>query len=85
APKESGGQIDGAEVFAQAGCGTCHALAAAGASGAVGPNLDEAQPSEDDARQVVTEGRGAMPSFADQLSPEQIAAVARYVSQSAGR
>ena len=84
APKESGGQIDGAAVFAEAGCGSCHTFAAAGASGTIGPNLDESQPSKELTIERVSEGMGAMPSFADQLSPEQIAAVADYVSQNAG-
>jgi mono/diheme cytochrome c family protein len=84
APEETGGQVDGAAVFAEAGCASCHTLAAAGASGTIGPNLDESQPSKELAQERVTEGMGAMPSFADQLSPEQIAAVAEYVSQNAG-
>jgi mono/diheme cytochrome c family protein len=83
-PKETGGQVDGAAVFAEAGCGSCHILAAAGASGTIGPNLDESMPSKELALERVTEGMGAMPSFGDQLSPEQIAAVADYVSQNAG-
>ena len=83
-PKESGGQIDGEAVFAEAGCGSCHTLAAAGASGTIGPNLDESKPSKELAMQRVTEGMGAMPSFADTLSPEQIAAVADYVVASSG-
>jgi mono/diheme cytochrome c family protein len=83
-PKESGGQVDGAAVFAEAGCGSCHTFAAAGASGTIGPNLDESMPSKELAMERVREGMGAMPSFADQLSPEQIAAVADYVSQNAG-
>lgn len=32
----------GAQVFASKGCGGCHTLAAAGAGGTVGPDLDEA-------------------------------------------
>ncbi len=83
-PKESGGQVDGASVFAEAGCGSCHVLAAAGASGTIGPDLDESMPSKELAMERVTEGMGAMPSFADQLSPEQIAAVADYVAQNTG-
>src|SRR5688572_9236476 len=35
----------GAGVYAQAGCGSCHVLAAANSDGSVGPNLDEASPS----------------------------------------
>ncbi len=35
-------------IFAAAGCGGCHTLAAdAGSNGAVGPNLDEAKPSKE--------------------------------------
>lgn len=82
--KESGGQIDGAAVFAESGCGSCHTLAAAGASGAIGPSLDESKPSKELTMQRVSEGMGAMPSFADQLTPEQIAAVADYVVASTG-
>jgi mono/diheme cytochrome c family protein len=32
----------------------------------------------------VTNGRGAMPAFGDQLSEEQIGAVAAYVAENAG-
>jgi mono/diheme cytochrome c family protein len=39
-PEVAGGP--GAQVFANNGCGGCHTLAAAGAGGTVGPNLDEA-------------------------------------------
>jgi mono/diheme cytochrome c family protein len=31
----------GKDVFGSQGCGSCHTLAAAGASGSVGPNLDQ--------------------------------------------
>ncbi len=82
--KESGGQIDGAAVFADSGCGSCHALEAAGASGTIGPSLDGSKPSKELTMQRVSEGMGAMPSFADQLTPEQIAAVADYVVASTG-
>ena len=59
-------------------------LGDAGASGTVGPNLDEAKPDAALVTDRVTNGKGAMPSFKGQLSPEQIEAVAEYVSQSAG-
>jgi mono/diheme cytochrome c family protein len=76
---------DGAEIFTQAGCGSCHTLAAAGSTGTVGPNLDEAKPSKEIAVDRVTNGQGAMPAFKDQLSEEQIQAVADFVAQNAGR
>jgi mono/diheme cytochrome c family protein len=71
----------GEGVFASAGCGGCHTLEAAGSSGSVGPNLDEAKPSMELAVDRVTNGAGAMPSFKDQLSEQQIADVAAYVVQ----
>jgi len=78
------GPVNGKEIFT-ANCGSCHTLAAAGTSGTVGPNLDEAMPSKELAVDRVTNGRGVMPSFKDTLSPEQIQAVAEYVASSAGR
>jgi mono/diheme cytochrome c family protein len=69
----------GEAVFASAGCGGCHTLEAAGSSGNVGPNLDEAKPSHDLVVDRVTNGRGAMPSFKGQLEDEQIQDVAAYV------
>ena len=85
-PPEGGGvtATDGAEIFAQAGCGSCHTLAAADSTGTIGPNLDETQPSVELAVDRVTNGSGAMPSFAGELSEEQIQAVADYVAQNAG-
>jgi cytochrome c551/c552 len=42
-PTSSGGDANaGKAVFSSAGCSGCHTLAAAGATGAVGPNLDTA-------------------------------------------
>jgi mono/diheme cytochrome c family protein len=75
---------DGASVFASAGCASCHTLSAAGATGTVGPNLDDLHPTQEQVVAIVTSGRGVMPSFADQLSPEEIQAVATFVSSSAG-
>ena len=54
------------------------------ASGAVGPNLDDAKPTRELVVDRVTNGQGGMPSFADTLSAEQIDAVAEYVSTAAG-
>jgi mono/diheme cytochrome c family protein len=79
-----GGAADGAAVFASAGCGGCHTLEAAGSSGQTGPNLDELQPSKEQVAEQVRTGGGGMPSFEDQLSAEEIDAVAQYVSESAG-
>jgi mono/diheme cytochrome c family protein len=74
-----GAAPDGKAIFAEAGCGGCHTLKVAGATGTVGPNLDEAKPSKELVIDRVTNGQGAMPPFKDSLSPEEIQAVADYV------
>jgi cytochrome c553 len=81
--EEGGGNVAaGKVVFTSAGCVSCHTLAAAGASGTVGPNLDDAHPSADKVVERVTEGKGVMPSFKGQLSDQQIQDVAAFVSSS---
>jgi mono/diheme cytochrome c family protein len=80
-----GSASSGAAVFASAGCGSCHTLKAAGATGSVGPNLDQVRPSASTVSAIVQSGSGAMPSFAGRLSSAQIAAVAQYVASVAGR
>jgi glucose/arabinose dehydrogenase len=66
-------------------CGGCHTLAAAGTTGAVGPNLDEARPPRELVIQRVTAGTDVMPSFKDILSPTQIGAVADFVVSATAR
>ncbi|HWL33131.1 MAG TPA: c-type cytochrome [Gaiellaceae bacterium] len=79
-PEEQGGETaDGEAIFAEAGCGGCHALEAANASGSVGPSLDDSKPSKELVVDRVTNGQGAMPAFKDSYTPEQIDAVADYV------
>jgi mono/diheme cytochrome c family protein len=74
----------GAAVFESAGCGGCHTLEAAGTSGTVGPNLDDSKPEASLVVERVTNGKGAMPSFRDQLDDKQIQDVAAYVVESTG-
>jgi len=85
APPAEGDPIAGKEVFlGSSACGGCHILSDAGSTGAVGPNLDDAQPSFDLVVDRVTNGQGGMPSFSGSLSAQQIADVAAYVSSVAG-
>lgn len=74
----------GEDIFAAQGCGACHALAAAGASGAVGPSLDETKPSYELVVTRVTLGQGGMPKFGDKLEAQQIADVSEFVASSVG-
>jgi mono/diheme cytochrome c family protein len=77
----AGDPAAGKDVFASAGCTGCHTLADAGATGTVGPNLDEAKPDLARVINRVTNGAGSMPPFKDSLGEQQIADVAAYVVQ----
>jgi cytochrome c oxidase subunit 1 len=81
-PGLSAAATAGKQVFATAGCASCHTLAAAGAKGTVGPNLDQRKPTKALVVQRVTNGKGAMPSFKGQLTARQIDDVAAFVFES---
>ena len=83
-PVLTGDATAGKAVFTSQGCGGCHTLAAAGATGKVGPNLDEKKPPTELVVARVTKGKGAMPPFGEQLDAQQIADVAAYITQSTG-
>lgn len=88
----TGGAELGAQVYANAGCGGCHALAAAGSTGAVGPDLDAALADADpetvrssivDPDAAVADGyqAGVMPGdYGEQLSGEQLDALVEYLA-----
>jgi PQQ-dependent dehydrogenase (methanol/ethanol family) len=82
----TGGETAGAEVFTT-NCASCHTLAAAGAKGTVGPNLDSLKPSESAVEQQVINGGGAMPAFGKTkiLTPAEIKEVSEYVASEAGK
>jgi mono/diheme cytochrome c family protein len=79
----TGDPVAGKAVFTGVGtCGACHTLEAAGTTGVVGPNLDEAQPDLALILDRVENGKGAMPPFKGKLTDEQIADVAAFVYES---
>jgi cbb3-type cytochrome c oxidase subunit III len=88
--KESGGGntkalgTDGKKIFS-AECSSCHTLKAAGATGTVGPNLDQLRPSKAIVQHQVEVGGGVMPAFKGKLTDAQIAAVASFVADNAGK
>ena len=75
---------DGKKIFTTE-CASCHTLKAAGTSGTIGPNLDQVKPAQDVVQHQVEVGGGPMPAFKGKLSDEQITAVAKYVSENAGK
>ena len=94
-----GGETDGKTLFTDAAepaaCGSCHTLSDAGTTGTTGPNLDEVLPdlSEAEIRESIenpdakiTEGfqPGIMPRYGESLSPEQIDALVKYLTEVKG-
>jgi len=76
----------GRKLFADASCGTCHALHDAEATGTIGPSLDGNNfLTEDLVKSRVTDGQGPMPSFGGQLSDQEIADIAVYVTNVAAK
>ena len=91
-PKAPGGP--GAQVFANNGCGGCHALAAAGSGGVTGPNLDEVLPGQSatmieksivDPNATIAKGYPAnvMPAnFGETLTPKELEDLVQYLTES---
>ena len=74
----------GKQVFlekAEPPCALCHTLKAAGATGEIGPNLDDLKPDEEKVSNAVKNGVGTMPPYDETLSEAEIAAVAHYVAE----
>ena len=73
----------GKTVFV-ANCSACHTLKAAGTTGSIGPNLDRSTVAQAVIMNIVTSGKGTMPAFGSQLSPQEIQDVADFVFNSRG-
>ncbi len=71
--------------IAEPSCSICHVLRDAGATGEIGPSLDELGPDAERVARAVRGGVGAMPPYGDTLSEKEIEAVAAYVAKAAGR
>jgi mono/diheme cytochrome c family protein len=79
------GPAEGPQAVFAASCGSCHTFAAAGTNGTTGPNLDESDTSLEEAIKQIAEGGGGMPAFEDDLSEEEIRALADYVVKNRNR
>lgn len=83
-----GDSIAGAAIFQANGCGGCHTLAAAGATGTFAPDLDARKPSQARVRSAVTYGAYSgsgviMPAFT--LSVTDLNNLAAYIYASTQR
>jgi mono/diheme cytochrome c family protein len=70
---------DGGKLFKD-NCGACHALTAAGTSGAVGPKLDDTSLDAAAIEAKIRTGGGSMPAFKTSLTNTEIAAIAEFVA-----
>jgi cbb3-type cytochrome c oxidase subunit III len=75
---------NGKSIF-KSQCSSCHTLKDAGATGTVGPNLDQLKPPFPVVQNQVIHGGSVMPAFKGKLTDAQITAVAKYVSSVAGK
>jgi cytochrome c oxidase subunit 2 len=93
---EGAGAPDGKTLFADNGCGGCHALADAGTTGGTGPNLDETLADRDaayieesivDPGAEIAEGFSDImpPNFGQTLQPAELDALVKYLDEVAGR
>jgi mono/diheme cytochrome c family protein len=88
---------EGKQVFTTNGCGSCHTLAAADATGTVGPDLDQTLPGKSKAfiRESIVDpnakvapgySAGIMPpTFGSSLSSAELNALVTFLQQSAGQ
>jgi mono/diheme cytochrome c family protein len=91
------GSGPGGQVFLANGCSSCHTLQAAGATGTVGPNLDETLPgmspaeveeSITDPDAKITKGfpKGVMPqTYGDDIDPKDLSDLVKFLLDSAGK
>jgi mono/diheme cytochrome c family protein len=95
-PVGQGSNEPGAKIFARLGCGSCHFLKQAGASGTTAPNLNETLVGKDRAyieRAIVNPSANIAPGFKDfmpkgygaQLSPKELDQLVDFLMRSAGR
>jgi cytochrome c oxidase subunit 2 len=88
--EQGGGGADGAAIFEANGCGSCHTFEPAGATGTVGPDLDDIEPATADfIRESIVDPNknvvkgfspGIMPQdFGDKLSSDELDALVEYL------
>lgn len=92
-PPAAPGEGEGAQVFANNGCASCHTLASAQAAGTLGPDLDEVIPNMskakikeaivDPAAEIAAGYPNAMPPYEGQISPAELNQLVEFLVSSA--
>jgi mono/diheme cytochrome c family protein len=85
APEGAGGAPDGQAIY-ESNCARCHGPDDEGGVGLpLGNGAVEESLTLDEQIETITNGRDAMPAWGDQLSDEEIEAVATYEREELGR
>ncbi|MBO9519162.1 MAG: cytochrome c [Porphyrobacter sp.] len=72
----------GLKLFNDYSCSACHSLADAKAGGSIGPSLDRnSRLTKAYVLDILNNGRGAMPSFAGQMTDAELGTLAEYIVQ----
>lgn len=79
-----GAGSDDPEALFTSNCASCHTFSAAGSSGTIGPDLDESAADQAAIEEQIRNGGGGMPAFGDQLTDEQIEALAAWIVENRG-
>ena len=77
--KASDAVTAGRELFNNWSCSACHTLTDAGATGAVGPTLDNPGLTRDAIVSRINMGGGPMPAFAGQIPDADVGKLADYI------
>jgi mono/diheme cytochrome c family protein len=85
-PADGDDAVEGRRLFMKGAvppCAICHKLEDAGASGEIGPSLDELKPDAQRVEKAIRIGIGQMPAYTT-LSDKDIQSLARYVARYSG-
>jgi mono/diheme cytochrome c family protein len=84
--RADGAPPDGAQVYADAGCASCHRL---GDAGATGPGSDltrvGSERSAGELRRALESPPAGMPAYDGRLSPSELDALVAWLARPAGR
>lgn len=64
-------------------CGLCHTLESADFEGTAAPDLDQLRPGYERVLNAVRQGPGLMPSYAQELSEDEMHDIAAFISREA--
>jgi cytochrome c6 len=85
-PADDDDAAEGRRLFTKGAvppCAICHTLKHAGATGEIGPSLDELKPDAQRVEKAIRAGTGQMPAYTT-LSDKDVQSLSRYVARHSG-